>query len=95
MCHELTDRSGSARDKGMMIIASEDATGRFAELLRSAQEGEEIVITRAGEPVARIVPVPRRKRDFDAVSARMASRRAVCHLGGTRIRELIDEGRRF
>lgn len=33
-----------------------DAKARFAELMRRAEEGEEIVIARDNEPVLRLVP---------------------------------------
>lgn len=34
-----------------------DANQRFAQRIREVESGEEIVITRRGQPVARIVPV--------------------------------------
>ncbi len=38
------------------IIGSYEAKTRFAELIRDASAGEEIIITNHGKPVARIVP---------------------------------------
>ena len=35
------------------------AKARLSSLLRRVEAGEEIVITRRGQPVARLVPVPR------------------------------------
>ena len=40
------------------------AKTRFAELLKQAEAGEEIVITRAGSPVARLNPTTRLPRTF-------------------------------
>lgn len=37
-----------------------EAKTNLSELLRRVAEGEEVTITRSGEPVAKLVPVPRR-----------------------------------
>ena len=41
-----------------MRISTADAKNRLPELLRDAERGEEITITRHGRPVARLGPVP-------------------------------------
>jgi prevent-host-death family protein len=38
-------------------IGSFDAKNKFSELLARAERGEEIVITRRGQPVAKLVPL--------------------------------------
>jgi prevent-host-death family protein len=38
------------------IIDAAEAEAQFAEVLRRVQDGEEVLVTRANEPVARIVP---------------------------------------
>jgi prevent-host-death family protein len=38
-----------------------DAKNRLSELVKSAQAGEDVVIANRGEPVARLVPVRKRK----------------------------------
>ena len=38
-------------------IGSFDAKNRFSELLAKAEQGNEIVITRRGRPVAKLVPL--------------------------------------
>lgn len=38
-----------------------EAKNRLSELVKSAQAGEEVVIANRGEPVARLVPVRKRK----------------------------------
>jgi prevent-host-death family protein len=53
----------------MTEIGSFDAKNRFSELLAKAENGEEIVITRRGRPVARLVPLEPR---HDAGRARAA-----------------------
>lgn len=44
-----------------------EAKSTLSDLLRRVAAGEEVTITRSGEPVARLVPVPRRAtRTFGA-----------------------------
>jgi prevent-host-death family protein len=40
----------------MLSVELEEAKERLAELIEQAAQGEEVVITRNGEPMARIVP---------------------------------------
>jgi prevent-host-death family protein len=61
----LTDRSTRIVDlvhdlvyfSGMAMVNVHDAKTHFSKLLRRVTAGEEIVIARAGRPVARLVPV--------------------------------------
>lgn len=62
-----------------MEIGTFEAKNRLSELLDKVELGEEIVITRRGRPVAKIVPVT---RPPDAERARLAAQR---------IRELAKE----
>jgi prevent-host-death family protein len=42
-----------------------DLEGKLARLVEEAARGEEVVITRDGEPVAQIIPIERKKpREF-------------------------------
>jgi prevent-host-death family protein len=47
----------------MQHIQSSDAKARFSELLDRVEQGETIVITRHGRPIARIVPDDTRRRE--------------------------------
>ncbi len=47
----------------MRHVQSSDAKARFAELLGQVEQGETVVITRHGKPVARIVPDDGRRRE--------------------------------
>lgn len=48
------------------------AKTRLSQLLARAEAGEEAVIARRGEPVARLVPCkPRNKRQFGAMKGRI------------------------
>ncbi len=47
-----------------LSVAVAEAKARLSDLLRQAEAGQEIVITRNGEPVARIVPIRPRAGGF-------------------------------
>jgi prevent-host-death family protein len=44
----------------MVEVGVHEAKSTLSELLRRVAAGEEVTITRSGEPVAMIVPIPRR-----------------------------------
>lgn len=76
-------------------IGAFEAKNRLSALLERVERGEEIVITRRGKPVAKLVPaVPR--PDLTAARAaadRILERSRSATLGGIEIEELIAEGR--
>lgn len=78
-----------------MHISTSEAKNRLGALLAEVERGVEIIITRRGVPVARLVPAgpgfdrDRARRAADGL--REASRGAT--LGGIRIKDLVDEGR--
>ena len=41
-----------------MKITLRDAEERLADLVKRAEEGEEVILTRDGEPTVRLVPIP-------------------------------------
>jgi prevent-host-death family protein len=43
----------------MVTVGVHEAKTTLSELLRRVAAGEEITITRGGDPVARLVPIPR------------------------------------
>jgi prevent-host-death family protein len=79
----------------MREVGAFEAKNRLGALLDRVERGEEIVITRRGKPVAKLVPA---NAEFDRTKARRAvaglieASRGVT-LGGLRIKDLIDEGR--
>ena len=79
----------------MHEIGAFEAKNRLGTLLDRVEHGEEIVITRRGKPVAKLVPVG---PGFDRAKARRAvaglfqTSRGVT-LGGLKIKDLISEGR--
>ena len=42
----------------MLVLSSREANQNFAKVIRAAAAGEEVLITRRGVPVAKVVPVP-------------------------------------
>jgi len=63
-----------------MDVSISDAKNRLTQLVRAVEEGESVVITRNGKPVAQLVPLPpkRRKVRFGSMRGRIHLRR-----GGT------------
>jgi len=52
----------------MTVVNVHQAKTRLSKLLAQVEAGEEVVIARRGEPVARLVPCkPRGKRQFGAM----------------------------
>ncbi len=78
----------------MKTIGASEARTHFARLLERVANGEKIVITRHGTPVARLVPFakPDSARARHAISRLKASRKGR-HLNGLSWKELRDTGR--
>jgi prevent-host-death family protein len=73
------------------MIGTLEAKTHFSALLDRVERGEEIVITRHGRPVAKLVPAATDMAEVVAKIREVASRNT---LGGLDWRELRDEGRR-
>ncbi len=58
-----------------MDVSVANAKNHLSELLRSVAEGEQVVITRNGKPVAQLVPPPSDKR-----TVRFGTMRGRVHL---------------
>jgi prevent-host-death family protein len=72
-----------------------EAKNRLTALLDEVEQGHEVLITRRGKPVARLVPA---SPGFDREKARRVAEGLIeaskgLSLGDITIRELIDEGR--
>lgn len=79
----------------MLEVATFDAKNRLSELLDKVERGEEVVITRRGKAVARLVrviPERNRKKAQEALD-RIIERSKGTSLGGLKIKDLINEGR--
>ncbi|PPQ27850.1 type II toxin-antitoxin system Phd/YefM family antitoxin [Rhodopila globiformis] len=79
----------------MKTIGVGEAESRFDELLDWVEAGEDVVITRCGKVVARLVPPGTafgRGRGRGAAQRIRAMRRGVT-LGGIAIEDMVSEGR--
>ncbi len=78
-------------------VGTFEAKTHLSELLDRVAKGEEITITRHGNPVARLVPVTKRdQRRIDDTIDRLKAFRQGRFLGDDlTIRDLIDEGRKW
>jgi len=81
----------------MRHVQSSDAKARFSELLDQVEQGETIVITRHGKPVARIVPDEerRRARAKAAIEGIEELRKTMPKLTVEEILSARDEGRKY
>lgn len=80
----------------MRTIGAFEAKNRLSELLQAVENGEEIMITKHGKPVARLAPVDQ----FDREKVRKAIEelkelRKGRSLDGIKIKDLINEGRKY
>ena len=76
-------------------IGAFEAKNKLGTLLDWVEQGEEVLITRRGKAVARLVPA---EPAFDREKARQAAagiraRSVGVTLGGLKIKDLVDEGR--
>ncbi len=79
----------------MREIGAFEAKTKLSELLDLIEAGQEVLITRRGKAVARLVaPDARFDRDrAKGAAARIRARRKGMTLGGLQIKDLIAEGR--
>ncbi len=79
----------------MKEVGAFEAKTKLGQLLDWVEAGEEVVITRRGKVVARLVPPGMafdRERGRQAVQCIRDMRKGVT-LGGLRIKDLVSEGR--
>ncbi len=79
----------------MREVGAFEAKNKLGQLLDQVEHGEEIIITRRGRAVAKLVPT---QATFDREKARQAAQRIRAMskgvtLGSLTIKELVDEGR--
>ncbi|WP_127522292.1 type II toxin-antitoxin system prevent-host-death family antitoxin [Mesorhizobium sp. Z1-4] len=86
---------------GQHVFGTFEAKNKLSHLLDLVEQGEEVVVTRNGKPVARLVaPGPaeeeRRRRAVEAVEGIREMRKQVKpDPDGLTIRDYIEMGRRF
>lgn len=78
-----------------IAVGAFEAKTRLSELLREAERGTSVVIRRRGKVVAWLVPPPRQEpwNPEEVLSGFQEVRRRVA--GPVKIRDLIEEGRRY
>ncbi len=82
----------------MTTVGSYEAKTHLPQLLERVANGEKILITRRGKPVAVLTPPPKQEtNDIRKTIAEFKSYSKRQHrtLGKLTIREMIEEGRRF
>lgn len=79
----------------MKTVGAYEAKTHLSSLLEEVAQGAEIVITRHGKAVARLVPATERVGDrrLEAALESLKRFRHGRRLGDVTIRELIEEGR--
>jgi len=83
----------------MQSIGAFEAKTHLSRLLDRVAAGEKVTITKHGKPVAMLVPILLEAQpsqpDMESVIAQIHKARRGVTLSGIKIRELIEEGRRF
>lgn len=81
----------------MKRVGAFEAKTHLSELLEDAERGEEIVITRRGQPVARLMPLRqvRTKLSLSETVQHIRSFAQTHSLKGIGVRTLINEGRKY
>jgi len=77
----------------MKYVGVSEARVHLSRLLDEVETGETITITRRGRPVARIVPIGRRRRTTHEAIEAIREFGKSHTLGDLTIKELIEEGR--
>ncbi len=76
-------------------VGAFEAKNRLSELLRAAEAGQSIVITRRGRPVARLISVVEDQSE-DLVELKTAFQALRSEIDGSvDVRDLVEEGRRW
>jgi prevent-host-death family protein len=76
----------------MAAINLAEAKAHLSELVSKAENGEETIIMRRGEPVARLVPVAAPKKTLRSLAAFRAALPKARKSSAELIRKLRDEG---
>jgi prevent-host-death family protein len=70
-----------------MIVSYLNAKNRFSELIDHAEKGEDIIITRRGKPVAKIVRIALAPKDDDSASVWTTIRKTRNSISGFSAKE--------
>lgn len=79
----------------MITVGAFEAKTHLSSLLERVAQGEEIIITRHGKPLARLIPVAVADSSrVDLAISKLKALRKGCTLDGLSWQTLRDEGRR-
>jgi len=76
-----------------MEVGAFEAKTHFSELIEAARGGAEIIVTRRGKAMARILSMGDRSEELAALIAEFGAIRAAARPGPS-VKDLKDEGRR-
>ncbi len=80
----------------MITIGAFEAKTHLPNLLKKVRQGENIIITKHGYPVAKLAPLEKKSTDdIKEKIKQLIDFRQGKRLGNLKIREMINEGRRF
>lgn len=81
----------------MATFSAYEAKTHLPRLLRQVEQGETVIITRHGKPVAKLSPIaePAEDEHVKAIQRIEAIRRRVARLSTDEIVEAIHEGHRY
>ena len=82
--------------EGSNTVGAYEAKTHLSKLLEKVEAGEEITITKHGVPVAKLVPVRKEVSAKQRVAAieRIQRLATGLSLGGLKVKDLVQEGRR-
>lgn len=77
-------------------VGAYEAKTHLSELLEKVEAGQEVTITKHGNPIAKLVPIKKEARVEERLAAiqRIQKLAAGLSLGGLKVKDLISEGRR-
>ncbi len=78
----------------MRQLGSYEVKTHLAKLLEAVEQGDTIIVTRRGRPIAKIEPYRPLPMSVDSIEQEFERLRLSLKPGGS-LRELIEEGRRF
>ncbi len=76
----------------MVTVTLVEAKAHLSELINKVENGQEVVITRHGKPVANLSSVSQRKKPLRSLAAFRATMPRLRKSSANLIREMRDEG---
>jgi prevent-host-death family protein len=87
-------KSSTVRESGAPIPATAFKAHCLEWMDYVHDTGREVVVTKHGKPVAKLVPVGPPRRSVEETIEAIRENRKGSRLGGLKIKDLINEGRR-